>query len=61
MLTVAITYSGAKFRRTVDYVTEFLVNDNFDILGRITNHFCVAEIEQTSLLAERDIARRYLK
>jgi hypothetical protein len=59
-LIAAITYSGAIFRRTLDYVTGFLVNDSFDVLGRIINNFCVTEIEQKSLLVERENARRYL-
>lgn len=60
-LIAAVTDSGAKLRRAVDYVTGFFVNDSFDVFGRIINRFCVTEMEQKNLLAEREVVRRHLK
>lgn len=60
-LVDAITNGNDKALSAVDYVTGFLVNDNFALLGRIISHFSPTEVIQKELNHEAGIARNFLK
>lgn len=57
----SITHQGTELRRAVDYVTGFLVNDNFDLIRRMIDDLIPSTEDRNKLHEEMEIARRYLK
>lgn len=60
MLT-AVTHKGTELRQAVDYVTSFLVNDNFDLVKRMIEDLIPSEEIRSKQKEEMELARRYLK
>ena len=46
MITSKLTHADRKLRKEVDYVTGFLINDNFKIIEDVINHFMRSAIEK---------------
>ena len=59
-LASALTHKDQKLRRAVDYVTGFLVNDNFSTIQRLIDSFFLPT-KKKEIGEEIELARRYLK
>jgi len=56
-----VTHKGTELRQAVDYVTGFLVNDNFDLVKRMIADLIPSEETRNKQEEEMELARRYLK
>ena len=61
MITSKLTHADPKLRKSVDYVTRFLINDNFKIIENVINHFMRSAIEKEKIIRKMELVRRFLK
>jgi hypothetical protein len=57
----ALTHCDAKLRKAVDYVTGFLINDNFAVIYKLIDAYFDRGEEKRELLREVESAHKYLK
>ncbi len=60
-LLSAVTRGSSQLRAAVDYILGFLVNDNFDNLVRVINHFYTNQQEKKNIMCEVERLKLYLK
>lgn len=60
-LVSEVTHGSSKLRTAVDYVVGFLVNDNFEIVSRIIQHFFPYAEDRKKMLCEADRLKLFLK
>ena len=61
MLTAKLTHSDPKLRKAVDYVTGFLINDNFKTIENIIFYYVKSATEKKDWIQKKELVRRYLK
>jgi hypothetical protein len=60
-LASTLTHVDTQLRRAVDYVSGFLVNDNFATITRLAESFIQEPELKKKILVELEVARRYMK
>lgn len=60
-LTAAVTHGSFQLRCAVDYVVGFLVNDNFESIIRVINHFFLNHAERITMTCEAERLKLFLK
>ncbi len=60
-MTSKLTHADPKLRKAVDFVTGFLINDNFKNVENILFHFVKSGTEKQDWIQNMELVRRYLK
>jgi hypothetical protein len=61
MLTGTLTHCDVNLRKAVDYVPEYLINENFATIEKVIYHFYCQIREKDVMLAEMEKTKHYLK